>query len=101
MHINLSYQLDLQLSEFTDVQRRATLAITQFQERFGSLDSKPWSLTFIDKADDKLFQNLGEHDRVIWISNRVETVPPKVIVSVPEDVFERTVEALEQIFFEQ
>jgi hypothetical protein len=98
MHINIQYRLGLQLNEFNEIRRRANLAITRFRDRYISQNSQPGSLIFIDRRDDKLFSSLGKHERVIWISERVETVPEKVIVSVPEDVFERTYQALEQIF---
>jgi hypothetical protein len=99
MHINVTLRLNpTSFQKLEEIYRLMMLAIVRFETKNHCLDSKPWSLTIIDQANHKLFWSLDENDRVIWVSERDENVPQKVIVSTAEDVFERTYEALEQIF---
>jgi hypothetical protein len=99
MHFKITLNLaHSSFQELNEIQRQMHLAITRFETKYRCLESREWHLIIVDQEMSDLFSRLEEHDRVIFISERVETVPPRVIVSVREDFYECVEDALTELF---
>lgn len=105
MRVNISIMADVNRGGIPTVFSSVLSALESFEARHHCLDSCPWHITIIDRPEDELFLSFSKYcgtDRgILFISEKCETVPRGVIVSTPEDTYERTVELLNQMFGKQ